>query len=239
MTTFLPIITTLSGSSLLACDWKHIGVHALSLRLDSLLVKPGIELLTQLRDLGAYVGWDETIVLSASHLKKSNTGVYRIRSTFDGRISTYTEDELLHVIRQLNPAYFVVPSVTWADALADTAIRLIVPEHENTMKYEGVWRKLDQESTLFIDGTQIWQETEKPISLAVSGLIYTDDDEILDIKQAHMAQIFRPLVAGCACEACETNLTVSYFHHLFTQTPGLCQRFLIQHNVANYPTIKL
>ncbi len=92
---------------------------------------------------------------------------------------------------------------------------------------KGVGVKLDDENTLLILWTQIWQETEKPISLAVSGLIYTDDGEILDIKQADMAQIVRPLMSGCACEACETNLTVSYFHQLFTQTPGLCQRFLI------------
>lgn len=239
MTTFLPIITTLTGSSLLACDWKRIGVRSLSLHLDSLLVKPGIELLRELRDLAAYVGWGETIVLNAAHLKKSNLGIYRVRSTFDGRISTYTEEELLEVIRQLNPTYFVAPSMTWADALSDTSIRLIVPEHQKTINHEGVWRKLDDENTLLTYGTQRWQETEKPISLAVSGLIYTEGDEILDIKQAEMAQLFRPLATGCICEACQTNLTISYFHHLFTHTPGLCQRFLIQHNVANYPTMKV
>ncbi len=68
MTTFLPIITTQLGSSLLACDWKrivfthyhYIWIHFLSNLV--LIVESDYK-------SWAYVGWDGTIVLNASHLK--------------------------------------------------------------------------------------------------------------------------------------------------------------------------
>ncbi len=51
----------------------------------------------------------------------------------------------------------------------------------------------------------------------------TDDTQRLD---------FGVIDAQCHCPTCEQQLTRAYLHHLFEHAPLLCQRFLIQHNVA-------
>lgn len=253
MTTLLPVMTTPAGSSLLSSDWYRIDIQSLSLYLDTLLVKPGMALLKQLSSLEAYVGLCPTqaqtqhaikkikIFLNASQLKQSASGFYRIRSPFDGGVAVHTEEEIFEVIRQLSPAYLIVPSFLWVDAFSSTTIRCIVPENQK-MNVEaadtvGTWRACQQKGILVMSESQTWLETEHPMSLALSGLVYNDSGGLWDLKQADMARVFQPLSSRCACEACELGLTVSYFQHLFTQTPGLCQRFLIQHNVANYPSI--
>jgi queuine tRNA-ribosyltransferase len=234
---FLPIISTDSGSALIAQDWASIGIDALSLYLDALLVKPGIELLKALPKLSTYVGWDKTIVLNASRLKVSNTGEYRVRSQFDGRILTYTKTELIDVILQLNPDYLVLPDLSWLTELTSTSIRLLPPrDNLSRENLASCWYSLDHQTICLRHEDVIWHETEIPVVQAIDGIVYTDEDSVLDLKLPSMANVFHPLSKKCPCEACQLGLTVSYFHHLLTHTPGLCQRFLIQHNAANYST---
>ncbi len=241
MTIFLPIMTGLSGSALLANDCEKIGVQAVSLYLDALLVKPGLTFLKQLPTLGAYVGWQHEIVLNAANLKMNASKVYPVRSPFDGRIFSYTEAELLDVIQHLNPTRILLPTAQWCAALSATMIHLFVPEHERAAMSNraiGGWFRTDEDTILLTHEAMIWRETEKPMLEAMQGLVYAEDGTLLDINMPELARVFQPLSATCLCEACQTKLTISYFHHLLTHTPGLCQRFLIQHNLYfNYDKI--
>lgn len=77
-----------------------------------------------------------------------------------------------------------------------------------------------------------WLESDKPASDALLGQIY-DNDEFSLIDSVNANQ-FEPLGANCNCPTCSQGLTRAYLHHLFLNTPLLCQRFLIQHNAHYY-----
>lgn len=77
-----------------------------------------------------------------------------------------------------------------------------------------------------------WIESDKPAEDALNGFVYGPQDETFSIQAEKMATVFQPLHVTCACVVCRANLTCAYFHHLYAQTPGLCQRFLVQHNVS-------
>jgi queuine tRNA-ribosyltransferase len=76
-------------------------------------------------------------------------------------------------------------------------------------------------------------ESNKPAADAVCGRVYGEEGEI-DLLDCLQAEQHRPIIAGCNCPTCQQSLTRAYLHHLLVQTPLLCQRFLIQHNVHYY-----
>jgi queuine tRNA-ribosyltransferase len=78
-----------------------------------------------------------------------------------------------------------------------------------------------------------WLESDKPASDALLALVYgeTNNFSLLDSDMANQHQ---PIIAHCECPTCSQKLTRAYLHHLFLQTPLLCQRFLIQHNAHFY-----
>lgn len=73
-------------------------------------------------------------------------------------------------------------------------------------------------------------ESDEPSRAAFDGLVYIEDGE-LDLKDIHKKMCFESIVARCACPTCSQGLTQAYLYHLLSNTPLLCQRFLIQHNV--------
>lgn len=77
-------------------------------------------------------------------------------------------------------------------------------------------------------------ETDAPASDACEGKLYCDEGVVIDILDEHYASQFELIQEHCLCPTCKQSLTRAYLHHLFQNTPLLCQRFLIQHNVYVY-----
>lgn len=105
----IPILTTEAGSCLTIANWQAVGIHLVSYHLTSLLMKPGFDLLNELPDLAAYVGWPEAFILNASMPKIDKSGSYTLRSTYDGSRSQYTINTLFKLIGQLNPPFVILP----------------------------------------------------------------------------------------------------------------------------------
>lgn len=238
MSMILPIISTALGAALTAEDWNKIGVNAVSVYLEALLVRPGLDGLKKLSSLGSYIGWRGDILLNASNMVEKN-GVYTVRSPFDGSQSTYSEETLIELVLALKPTYLVLPASRWYEALAHSGIQLFLPSAEiqkiNSSDV-GQWLKKDDHMLLCAHPNHKWKETEKPMQDASQGIVYRESGEVFDIRAPEMAMTFRPLAENCICEACEKKLTIAYFHHLFEHTPGLCQRFLMQHNFYIFKT---
>lgn len=55
---------------------------------------------------------------------------------------------------------------------------------------------------------------------------------IIDLTHKDYAMQFEVVDAKCTCPTCAQQFTRAYLHHLLEHTPLLCQRMLIQHNVA-------
>ncbi|MFY7698185.1 MAG: queuine tRNA-ribosyltransferase [Legionella sp.] len=72
-------------------------------------------------------------------------------------------------------------------------------------------------------------EIDRVASDACNGLVYHAQG-VLSLHDNCHAYEFSLLDAKCTCPTCEQLLTRAYLHHLLTNTPLLCQRFLIQHN---------
>lgn len=81
-----------------------------------------------------------------------------------------------------------------------------------------------------IDAGVDFVESDRPAAEACRGNVYSKDG-IISLCDVAQAQQFKPIDANCDCPTCQQQFTCAYLHHLFTQTPLLCQRFLIQHNV--------
>lgn len=75
-----------------------------------------------------------------------------------------------------------------------------------------------------------WIESNQPAQDALNGQIQTSSGWI-DLTNKNEQMIFSVLDDRCACPTCQQGFTRAYLSHLYTQTPLLCQRLLIQHNV--------
>lgn len=77
-----------------------------------------------------------------------------------------------------------------------------------------------------------WIESDAPAKDALNGVVYvgTEHLPILSPRFQHQHEV---ISTHCLCEGCHQQLTYAYFHHLYQHTPGLCHRFLIQHNAYN------
>lgn len=78
-----------------------------------------------------------------------------------------------------------------------------------------------------------WLESDKPASNALLGQLY-GEKTTFNLLDSDMAVQHKPIIEHCGCPTCKQKLTRAYLHHLFLQTPLLCHRFLIQHNVHYY-----
>lgn len=73
-------------------------------------------------------------------------------------------------------------------------------------------------------------ESDKPAVDAMQAIVYNREGEI-NLRDKDYAHQHQPIDPCCHCPSCSQQLTRAYLHHLLMQTPLLCQRFLIQHNV--------
>ncbi len=73
-------------------------------------------------------------------------------------------------------------------------------------------------------------ESDRPADDACHGRVYCGEGE-LAIEQRDLSMQFALIDEHCHCPTCSQQFTRAYLHHLFEQTPLLCQRLLVQHNV--------
>lgn len=72
--------------------------------------------------------------------------------------------------------------------------------------------------------------SDQPAQDACEGIVYTWQGHVSLMAPA-MRNCFELLDAQCACPVCAQGFTRAYLHHLYEQTPLLCKRYLVQHNV--------
>jgi|GEM_PF-1469546 len=73
-------------------------------------------------------------------------------------------------------------------------------------------------------------ESDRPAADACLGDVYIKDG-IISLQDAAYAMCFDVIDKHCHCPTCDQQFTQAYLHHLLAQTPLLCQRMLIQHNI--------
>lgn len=236
---FIPSVTTAAGASLTAKNLSDAGIHWVSLNLTSLLVKPGYSVLTALKNLQQYADWGKNIILDASSLTANKNGKYKIRSSYDGSFIEHTEDEILNLLVSLKPNICLLPG--------DIAIENSIRFTPKVLLFDGVnWNEflhnLSIYSAPYVIGDFTQQQmleiaehkvlaiqSDKPAQDAVHGIVYLMDGN-LALQDSQFELDFRQIDHGCNCPTCAQKFTRAYLHHLFTQTPLLCQRLLIQHN---------
>jgi queuine tRNA-ribosyltransferase len=73
-------------------------------------------------------------------------------------------------------------------------------------------------------------ESDIPAREALLGRVYCSDG-VLSIDNAEFAMQCEVIEKDCLCPTCTQSFTRAYLHHLLGQTPLLCQRLLVQHNI--------
>ncbi|MFI4963634.1 MAG: hypothetical protein ACHP6H_07250, partial [Legionellales bacterium] len=107
---YIPVLSSEAGSCLTPANWKELGIKTASYTLESLLVKPGLELLNQIHNLKDYLGWSGALILNASALEVNKAGVYVLRSPFDGTKITFEPIECIRLINHLMPDAVLLPN---------------------------------------------------------------------------------------------------------------------------------
>ncbi|WP_298623190.1 queuine tRNA-ribosyltransferase [uncultured Legionella sp.] len=113
---YVPVLTSEAGSCLTSAEWKEAGVSSVSYYLDSLLIKPGVELLKRIDNLSGYVGWHGTVILNASRLQANRDGIFNLSSPYDGSKIKFNYSELFTIINNLKPDAVLLPKKTMLDA---------------------------------------------------------------------------------------------------------------------------
>lgn len=206
----VPFATTQAGACLTWANWQEAGVRALAFEMDALLIKPGIERLMKVGKLKAWYSWTGQVILDAKTYTADKLGNYTFRSPYDGAMIQISFSALHALILQLEPDY-LIPSVDFQ--LQMQARKMDLPA---TIKL------LTNDNRLLV--------TDLPAADAMQGKLYVDAGRI-SILDHRYTEDFTPIDEGCDCPCCKQAFTRAYLHHLLMQTPLLCQRFLIQHNV--------
>ncbi|AHE66614.1 hypothetical protein [Legionella oakridgensis] len=88
---------------------------------------------------------------------------------------------------------------------------------------------LPQMQAYVADGA-CYLESDKPAMDGIQGRVYSHEGDF-SLTELSEATRFEVIDNKCQCPVCQQQLTRAYLHHLLAQTPLLCQRFLIQHNI--------
>ncbi|WP_133127042.1 queuine tRNA-ribosyltransferase [Legionella nagasakiensis] len=88
---------------------------------------------------------------------------------------------------------------------------------------------LMQMQALIADGV-CYLESDKPARDGLQGYVYAHEGDF-SLAEPTEATRFEVIDRRCQCPVCRQRLSRAYLHHLLVQTPLLCQRFLIQHNL--------
>lgn len=105
----IPVLSAEEGSCLTPENWHEVGVKTVVYYLDSLLLKPGIELLKTISDFKSYCGWSETLILNAANLSPNKEGHFILKSPYDGSKIQISYAELLEIIVKMKPDAVLLP----------------------------------------------------------------------------------------------------------------------------------
>lgn len=106
---YIPVLTTEAGLCLTADNWQQAQVPAAAYYLDSLLLKPGYDMLKKIPDLKRYLGWHKTLILNASKFKANKEGLCTLVSPYDGAKIKLTLHELVELLITLEPDAVILP----------------------------------------------------------------------------------------------------------------------------------
>ena len=73
-------------------------------------------------------------------------------------------------------------------------------------------------------------ESDVPASDACIGRVYSSEGDIA-LQDSEYSNQFEVIDSHCSCPVCLQKFTRAYLYHLLEQTPLLCQRYLVQHNM--------
>lgn len=246
MPRFIPIGNSIAGLCLTAANWQEIQVTTLCFYLDTLLVKPGLSLLKEVPNVAAYLGWSGGIILNASRMVANREGIITLSSPFDGSKIKLSYAQLKELIHHIKPLAVLLPpkmaeefSELW-DNWDDSLLAFSNPQVEEGGIYWNVVNPgADAKKPIYrTDCTNIgvddcWVEMDMPAQLGLDGSVVCSD-KIVDLRDSVFALDFEVIDDKCSCPTCSAKLTKAYLHHLYLNTPLLCQRFLIQHNVYTF-----
>lgn len=257
-TTYIPLLSSEAGSTLTAAQWMEAGIEHAAYTLEDLLFKPGQAVLAQL-DIKHYLGWNKSLTLNGARLKANKEQQVKLKSPYDGSVMHMSSAELMQLLlhlrpdRVLLPKYLVKQCLELELLLAQGIIPFIALDERQHLStpagcgFYCTYQEWDQEQpkgidSLYIVGSigqskreklkidQLYIETDQPANDALNGLVYAKK-ETVDLTQSTTQQQFSVIDEECLCPTCSQEFTQAYLHHLFLQTPLLCHRFLIQHNV--------
>ncbi len=204
---FIPNLSTPAGSCLTMANWQEVGVFCVAYDLEALLVKPGMDVLYRYPNLASYVGWPHQLILNATSLRFNEEEKCHVRSHFNGERFVFDWQDVRRLIQHLGINYLLIgqgfPQEDWQVALLPPA-------------------DLSDSLLMF--------ESKNPVEDALNGKMYVQGVSVSLLDESERT-VFEVLDKDCRCPTCQQGLTRAYLHHLYTQTPLLCQRLLIQHNV--------
>lgn len=267
---FIPVLSSEAGSCLTFENWRELGIESIAYYLDTLLMKPGSDLLNSIDSLRSYLPWQGKICLNASLPSANKEGVYTLRSSYDGRLITISSEMLYKLFVRLQPDQVVLPVgftnfmvlnghqlphsmqvfFPWNEyqpGLADfTAGHYFYYDKKFSFSEFLAQIKQSISSSIYVAGDfslnemtilrkegVLYIESDAPANDALNGKLYIDQDK-MHLLDKQMQHCFQSIDMDCGCPTCRQKLTKAYLHHLYLQTPLLCHRFLIQHNVHYY-----
>jgi queuine tRNA-ribosyltransferase len=255
---FVPVLSSNAGSCLTPDNWQEVNTTNACWHLDSLLLKPGLDILKKITDLKQYLVWSGHLTINAVSLKENSAGVFSLRSTYDGSKIHFNFADFMELIQQLRPDAVLLPEqsvqnhpdwwmtwpddvypyISWRDADAVSPMRPYGIYSEAKDMFDKpphyIFGNMSPERVrgLCAEGMR-FIETNEPAEMAFWGKVYSSSG-IIDITDAKYELDFEPIDNQCSCPTCIQSFTKAYLHHLLQHTPLLCQRLLIQHNIYYY-----
>ena len=105
-----PVFSSESGLCLTARNWQEAQCNTAVYYLDALLLKPGINLLSNLSSLGQYTNWAGQVIINATNLKANKKGEIKLKSSYDGSMIALDQSQLIDLIKNLKPHAVILPS---------------------------------------------------------------------------------------------------------------------------------
>lgn len=255
---YVPVVTSLAGGGLTSDNWSASGIQMVACSLQSLLTRPGENVLKDFASLKSYLGWSKDLLIDARLPKANTREIYEWHSPYDGKKIQISTEELSFIIDRIDCDKIILPqndsSLNQANmhsplrvlqsnhALCNEANLLLTRENIVLNKdvrdpEETVWISHASEGNTSLVQTHLFYLlTDFPAAQALLGQMYSEG-VFIDLLDAKMAQQFEVIDEHCGCPTCKTGLTRAYLHYLFQSTPLLCQRFLIQHNVYMFRSL--
>lgn len=139
----------------------------------------------------------------------------------------HVDDLRLQECTKTHGAYFVADEKTrlaWDDFTQELALWSHLPRYVVGRFTPDIIQEL---VTQGIDCV----ESDEPAHAALQGKVYSQTG-LVDLAQETNQMLFDIIDKECPCPTCTEQFTKAYLYHLLQNTPLLCQRFLIQHNMT-------